>query len=87
MFKEKIQSAGNVTDNVTDNVPKDVPKGDRIMHLLSLIAGNKWITISELAQKCNVNIKTIKRDIDLLKPEKQLIRASTARRLFITVIL
>jgi DeoR/GlpR family transcriptional regulator of sugar metabolism len=44
------------------------------MHLLSLIAENKWITMSELAQKCNVNIKTTKRDIDLLKAGKRLIR-------------
>ena len=70
LFKKKITSP----DNVPKDVPKDVLKDDRIKHMLSLIAENKWITMSELAEKCNVNIKTIKRDIDLLKTAKRLLR-------------
>jgi len=64
----------DVPKDVPKDVLKDVLKDDRRKHLLSLIAENKWITMSELAKKCNVNIKTIKRDIDLLKSENRLLR-------------
>lgn len=64
----------DVPKNVPKNVPKDVPKDERKTYLLSLIEENKWISISKMAEKCNVNVKTIKRDIELLKAERRLIR-------------
>ena len=69
LYKEK----SNVVEAVTD-VPKDVPKDGRLEYILSLISENNRITLSELAQRCKVNIKTIKRDIDFLKARKRLKR-------------
>lgn len=71
LYKEKI----TVPKDVPKDAPKDVPKDERIAYLLSLISENDRITMSELALKCKVNIKTIKRDIDFLKAGKQLQRA------------
>jgi len=66
LYKEKRQ--------INVDVPKDVPKESRVEYLLSLISENDRITISELAQRCKVSIKTIKRDIDFLKAENRLKR-------------
>ncbi len=58
------------------HVPKDVPKESRIDFTLKLIKAkaNSNITISQIADKCNVSGKTIKRDIEKLKAEKRIIR-------------
>jgi len=45
-----------------------------VEYILSLISENNRITLTELAQRCKVNIKTIKRDIDFLKAGKRLKR-------------
>lgn len=79
LYKEKrrdvVDVPKDVPKDVLKDVPKDVPKEERIEFILSLINENDRITLSELAQKCKVNIKTIKRDIVFLRAEDRLKRA------------
>jgi len=54
--------------NVPINVPKNVPI-KRLEKILSLVADDSSITIDQLAQRCEVSDKTIKRDITKLKEQ------------------
>lgn len=54
--------------NVPINVPKNVPI-KRLDKILSLVADDSSITIDQLAQRCEVSDKTIKRDITKLKEQ------------------
>ena len=69
---QKIKS--DVTKNVTKDVPKDVPKEIRLKNIVLFIREKPEITMNELSQKCNVTLKTIKRDIEILKSKNLLKR-------------
>ena len=56
-----------ISANVPKDVPKDVPKEKRMEFILELIKANSKITIQQIADKCNVSVKTVKRDIEKLK--------------------
>ena len=56
----------NVPENVTENVLENVPEKLK-RDILGDLRGNSKITMSELANKYSVDIKTIKRDIEALK--------------------
>jgi Fic family protein len=71
----KDYQKNNVLDNVPDNVPNN-----RFETIIELINVNKAISISEMADKLNVNVKTIKRDISKLKDEGKLKRVGSARK-------
>ena len=57
------------------NVPKDAPKDVRIKNILIEIGSNNKITINELSKLFDVDVKTIKRDIEILKQQKKIERA------------
>jgi ATP-dependent DNA helicase RecG len=59
-----------ISTNVPKDVPKDVPKEKRMEFILELIKANSKITIQQIADKCNVSVKTVKRDIEKLKTGK-----------------
>ena len=60
--------------NVPLNVPLNVPKEKRLKLILDLIKENPGITQPTLASEFNVDIKTIKRDMEKLKAENKVIR-------------
>ncbi len=64
--------------NVPNNVPNNVPI-KRLNEIIKLLEEDKHITIAQMAQKLNVNDKTIKRDITKLKDENKLIRVGSLR--------
>ena len=64
--------------NVPNNVPNNVPI-KRLNEIIKLLEEDKHITIAQMAQKLNVNDKTIKRDITKLKDENKLIRLGSLR--------
>ncbi len=55
------------------DVPKDVPK-ERLENEINIFLENPYISMQEMADKLNVNIKTIKRDIEQLKEKGKLKR-------------
>ncbi|MEA3317640.1 MAG: putative DNA binding domain-containing protein [Bacteroidota bacterium] len=57
----------NVLLNAPLNAPLNVPLNKRMDMIIKLVNDNKNITIEEMAAKCAVNDKTIKRDIEILK--------------------
>ncbi len=60
----------NVPKDVPQNVPKDVPQKHELTkrqsEILNLIALNSQLTRSEIAERLNVGIRTVKRDISEL---------------------
>ena len=64
----------DVTKDVPIDVPIDVPKEKRLKMIIVLIKENPGITQPTLANKFNVDLKTIKRDIEKLKTENKIIR-------------
>jgi ATP-dependent DNA helicase RecG len=56
------------------DVPKDVPKEKRLELLIALIKRNNKMTQPALAQYFNVDLKTIKRDMEQLKKEGKVLR-------------
>lgn len=74
---ENALSSRNVTHNVTENVTHNVTENKKEIRkekILEFIKENEEITLEELASKCNVTIRTIKRDITDLKNQKRLQR-------------
>lgn len=65
--------------NVPNNVPNHVPK-DRSETIINMIREDRDITIKELASKLEVNEKTIKRDLQILKSEHKILRVGSARK-------
>lgn len=61
------------------NVLINDPISDRVKLVLQFIKNNKYITLQEMALKCNVSIKTIKRDIDFLKSNAILSRKGSRK--------
>jgi ATP-dependent DNA helicase RecG len=77
--KEKSDVTKDVTKDVPKDVTKDVPKEIRLKNIVLFITEKPGITMNEMSQKCNVTIKTIKRDIELLKSRKLLKRIGDKR--------
>jgi len=78
---EKVQAAidrKNQTSTLPDNVPENVPE-NRDNLILEFIKQKETISMEELAEKLNVNIKTIKRDLQKLKQKKLLQRIGPAK--------
>lgn len=74
---ENALSSRNVTHNVTENVTNNVTENKKEIRkekILEFMKENEEITLEELASKCNVTIRTIKRDIADLKNQKRLQR-------------
>ena len=75
--KNVPQSISKSNDNqvvvkiVPQNVPQNVPqkrRQERVRAILELIIGNKRISTEEIGEKLNVSYKTVRRDIDSLRP-------------------
>jgi len=60
------------------DVPKNVPI-KRLDKILSLVADDSSITIDQLAQRCEVSDKTIKRDITKLKEQSLIERQGSLK--------
>lgn len=65
--------------NVPLNVLLNVPLNEREEKILKLISANANITVTEIANKLNVNEKTIKRDIAALK-EKNILEREGSKK-------
>ena len=81
MLESILTSCQKVLDeshNVPLNVPKNVPL-KRLDQILEFIKENKEITIDQLALKCDVSSKTIKRDIGKLKDDGRVIRIGSLK--------
>jgi len=82
IFKEKINDPLNDTDDLVNDPDDPVndtndPVNDRIKKILNCIKKNKNITRAEIADKCDVSIETIKRDIQNLKKQNKLKRVGS----------
>ena len=69
----------NTLQNAPLNVPLNVPLNEREEKILKLIADDANITVTEIANKLNVNEKTIKRDITALKGKNILEREGSKK--------
>ena len=70
LYKAKNSELGNVPGNVPENVPGNAPENvfqHRISEIIKLIQENSQISMREMSIKLNVNIKTVKRDLQKLK--------------------
>ena len=65
--------------NAPLNVPLNVPLSEREEKILKLISSDANITVTEIANKLNVNEKTIKRDITALK-EKNILEREGSKK-------
>lgn len=79
LFKEKLDDTKDVIKNVTKDVTKNVTKEIRLKNILILVKEKPGITISELSQNCNVTMRTINRDIEILQSRKLLKRIGDKR--------
>ena len=68
----------NRSVNVPENIPEDVPENRKSI-IVSLIRENKTITMDEMAERCKVNVKTVKRDIEYLKQKGIIVRIGPDR--------
>ena len=71
-YDEKGAEKGYVVENVPENVPENVLE-NRENLIVELMKQKETISMEEMADKLNVNIKTIKRDLQKLK-QKSLLR-------------
>ena len=60
------ENHNSVPENAPENVPENAPE-NRLHLILEMITNNKFISMQEMADILNVNLKTIKRDIMKLK--------------------
>ena len=67
LFEEVFDGFRVILFKKEQDVPKDVPKDERLKIIIQSIQKEPGVTMQELAEFCNVSIKTIKRDIDTLK--------------------
>ncbi|MBC8345003.1 MAG: HTH domain-containing protein [Candidatus Marinimicrobia bacterium] len=68
-----ITFKSNITEGVTKNVTENVTE-NRDQSILKLIRTNKHISTTELSQTLNVSRRTIARDIEKLKKNREIIR-------------
>ena len=71
-----IRPTKDVTQSVTEDVAKDVTKqlSERQRIILQLIEDDAFVTTNEMSQKTGVTTRTIKRDLEYLQEQKNLIR-------------
>jgi predicted HTH transcriptional regulator len=69
-----------------ENVLLNVPLNSRRKLLLELVLADWFITVEDLALKCSVSEKTIKRDIDFLKKNQILKRTGSRKSVFYEVV-
>ena len=74
LFKEKLDVPKDVVKNVAKDVAKDVTKENRLKNILIQIKENQDITIGELSKNFGVSMRTINRDIEILRSRKLLKR-------------
>lgn len=65
-----------ITEEVeaTENVPVNVPVNNRQKQILAIITTNNHITAEAIAERFDVTVKTIKRDLQLLKKHNLITR-------------
>ena len=71
--KNSAKDSQNVPENHPENVPENVPENPK-REILELLRDNPKMTMTGLAKKYSVDIKTIKRDIESLKQKGLLVR-------------
>jgi len=77
-LKTILTICNGILQNVPKNVPKNVPL-KRLDKIIELIQENKNVTITEIANLCNVSPKTIKRDISKLKQLNKIKRVGSLK--------
>ena len=70
-------SLRRITEEV--ETTENVPLNDRQNQIIAMIVANAYITAEMIAKKINVTDKTIKRDIELLKKQKIIVRIGSRK--------
>lgn len=72
----------NVPHDVSNHVPKDVPNdlSDRCREILSTLTKEPTLTGKDLAQRFNVSVKTIRRDLQLMKQQGLVTREGSHKK-------